>query len=184
MTRRELLQKLLLSTAACFALPKAAQTLVAKVVRTPLRIDQILVAAFPTAKKALLEDKGRTWVSDELEYAHRMSRVSLRTLGVTAVVPDDYHYVNYRWREYPVQELAIPMIWSVADDQRPQNKKISLVVSLIENAMRSSDYIFLELMGAGTAVASKEYHYSLGPATSLESGGCRAVLYTAVAFLP
>lgn len=145
-----------------------------------LTIDQIMAVCYPAALADRLN--GHNWVSPELRRLERQGRLTTSSLGAVVCLPQDPPPNKY----CEISEIDVPMAWSKLDDVRneTENKKISFVKSLIENAIESHDNILLQKIGTGKAIASKQYRYDRGNICELPNQyGYMCKLYTAIAFL-
>lgn len=134
-----------------------------------MTIASILVASYPTVLAIM--QAGNEFIDPELRKATAERRLTVQTLGPCVVD-------GATGAHYTVSEVIIPLVWELSDDERPERDKVYLVKSLIENGVQCHDDVLLKKLGAGRAVASKEYRYNLR-----SNGPFSVKLYTAIAFL-
>lgn len=146
----------------------------------PLSISQMLTVGYPAVLRLL--KNGREWVNPDLQKLYDTQRIVLRTLGTV---------VDYQNQQYDISEVSSILVWSEQDerDRDTEDKKCSLVATLIENGVIAHEHTLLHRVGVGQAVVSATYRHNLSETYRYERGSNGAIyyiasIYTAVAFLP
>lgn len=145
-----------------------------------ISIHNILQASYKDALRAKLD--GRPFISNELNRLYLQDRIIIKPLGACLLeVRDSGPNIHH-----DIEELTIPMVWSKNDEIKAdtENKRINLVVSLLNNAWNCHDDIILEKIGSGRVVVSNDYKYYLGLIEELpEYAGFAVKLWTALVFI-
>lgn len=114
-------------------------------------ISEILEISYPHARGATFN--GRVFFNPELEHRHRLNQVVVMPLGV---------FFHFRGEDFPIQQLSVPMVWSVERDHDLEWQKINLVEFLIKNAWRATDEHLLDLLDNHNLIVSQDFLYRLG----------------------
>jgi hypothetical protein len=151
----------------------------------PFSIGSILTLAF----KPYLDARTSSyhWASKSLRCKEAHGLVKVMSLGTMVDTPIIDQFGHIQSRSYPVDEIAVTVSWSEQDEviNDTENKKVSLVKRLLDNAINHHDQLILKKMGRQyKAIASKQYRYMLGPIHSHYNNQAHVVkLYSAVAFV-
>lgn len=174
MNRRDFLESAL-SAATFIALPSvllAKTPILPASIDNRISIDNMLSVSFPHVKKDML--RRRLWATKELLARYDQGDVSLARMG---------QYVDIDNKRYQSGMLSIPMAWSRDDENSSEADKVRIVTSLLRSSLDVMDFVFLEKLGTGKAVVSKDYRYQLGETCyHAETGWYVRTMFTAVAF--
>lgn len=116
-------------------------------------LNSIIRASFPEIRRDMLASSG--WATDEMRSLVRQNRVSVARLGPLCEIGGQL---------YEIEELNIPMVWPVEDEQRntTENQRVNLVKQLISNLLDAHDDLLIRRMEGRHLIVSENYRYQIG----------------------